>query len=284
MFTYFSLAVAAGLGVGLYAWYKKQYGPNTYMPPEPQVKRTDLAFGYYLSTDETIEQIANHSSFIFEHNWDSPADVIRRMRKHDLPVVLTCTKECFGSFNSATLNPNIETALSDLFDALRDAGCLERVAVLYPIDEPDGRHVDHKTMAECVTIVRQVASRYAELANVKLGVIYSTHMTYPGIEFFDIIGIDKYGMGSNVLISKEFKELNRRRKPGQQIVLVPGGANPWKQDPTAFERYAHSHPEVVGIIAFLWIDYFENGQNNLGIANNGMAETYISLGKRLTGK
>lgn len=269
------------LSAGAYWYYKKQYGPNTYMPPAPTVERQDLNFGYYLSDDESIQEIANHSTFIFEPNWGPPEGVIRRAELHNLPIVLTCTKECFGSFESNKPAPDCHARLDALFSKLQSAGILSRVSVLYPIDEPDGRHVSHEDMAAVVDILRSVAQSYPELANVKIGVIYSTHMTYPGIEQFDLIGLDKYGMGSNVLISREFKELKRRRQPHQKIWLVPGGADPWQQDPQAFERYAHLDADVWGIVAFLWIDYFENGALNKGIGSNAVKGKYIALGQRI---
>ena len=270
--------------IGGYVAYKKYYGPDTYMPEKPTVLRKDLHFGYYLSSEDSIAAVATHSSFIFEPNWGTISGLIRRVQSHGLPVVLCVTRECFGDFDSSELSPHIGANLRALFDALRKDSVLDRIAVIYPIDEPDGRHVSHETMSICAQTIKSIAAEYAELANVKLGVIYSTHMTYPGIDEFDIIGLDKYGMGSNVLISKEFKELNKRRQPHQKIILVPGGAEPWKQNPEAFERYAHLHPEVIGIIAFLWIDYTENGETFKGIGSNGMAQTYVELGKRLTGK
>lgn len=274
---------AGGVAAGYYA-YKKYYGPNTYMPPVPAVLRKDLAFGYYLSSDDSIQKMVDHCNFIFEPNWGTLQGLLNRAKAHDLPIVLCITRECFGDFDSTKLSPYIEADLRVLFDRLRDENILERITVLYPIDEPDGRHISNETMSLCVQTVRAVASEYSELENVKLGVIYSTHMTYPGFDHFDIVGLDKYGVGSNVLISREFKTLNKRLRPHQKVILVPGGADPWKQNPEAFERYAHSHPEVLGIIAFLWIDYMENGELHKGIGSNETRELYVKLGKRLLGK
>ncbi len=68
-------------------------------------------------------------------------------------------------------------------------------------------------------------------------------------------------------------------KPGQKMILVPGGASPWKTDPTAFYNYAQTEPTVIGIIAFSWLDY-EN-KPNVGIRVNGMAKAYCEVAEKI---
>lgn len=250
-------------------------------PPSGDLNK-NLYTGYYISTDETIPEMKDHVDFIFDHGWDSSENIIKRAKMHDKPIVLTITKECFGSFESNTLTPNIRDNLKSLFNDLRQASILSRVIALYPIDEPDGRHVSHETMSQCCQIVREVASLYPELVNTKLAVIYSTHMTWPGLEYFDIVGMDKYGDSSGVLISKEFKDLLQKKKPTQKLMLVPGGADPWKQNPEAFLRYALMNKDVFAIVSFLWNDRDEQDKTNntihyLGIRSNTMKNDYISL-------
>lgn len=270
--------------IGGYIWYKK-FRPNSYMPELPSTLRTDISYGYYINDNTRTHEIVDHVNFIFEFNNLSIDFLIDNMKKYDHSTVLTITRECFGSFDSKTLNENLENDLTILFDTLKSYNLLQKVKVLYPIDEPDARHIDNDTMIQCVRRVKEVCKNYPELKDVKFACIYSTHMTYPGLEEFDIVGLDDYAAGSNVLINKEFKELLRRLNDNQRVILVPGGADPWRQDPEAFRRYAHSNPKVIAIVPFLWIEREEPiGKINLGIGKNPMKEKYIKLGKELLGK
>lgn len=275
------LIIAAAIVAAIY--YYKMYHPNTYMPPYPNSLRKNISYGYYLSTEDTIDEIKDHVNFIFESNWDQPSGVIKRLQKHNHPIVLAITKECYGSFTDTRISPYIRYNLSALFDALKEQNLLHRVYALYPVDEPDGKHIAHGDMMSVINIIKDVCLSYPELKDVKLAVVYSTHNTYPGFEGFDIVGIDKYGVGSNVFISNEYKELYSRLLPHQGIVIVPGGAEPWEQDPEAFERYAHNNSRVVAIMPFLWIDYTEGSPSVTykGIRNNKVRQKYIDLGLRL---
>lgn len=277
------LIATALLAIGGYFYWKKNK-PNSYMPPLPTTLRTNISYGYYISDNNTPQEVSDHVNFIMEHNASTLDDLVAKLKSYSLPVVLTITQECFGDMNSTTLSNTLEDNLKKTFDRLKSEGLLSRVTTLYPIDEPDGRNISNEVMLECLKRVKAVASQYAELANVKYAVIYSTHMTYPGITEYDIVGMDKYGVGSNVLISKEFKRMLELMNDNQRYILVPGGADPWRQDPEAFRRHAHSDPKCLAIVPFLWIDYYENNQNNLGIKNNPMKDKYIALGKELTGK
>jgi hypothetical protein len=277
------LIATALLAIGGYFYWKKNK-PNSYMPPLPTTLRTDILYWYYISDDNTPKEVSDHVNFIMEYNGSTLDDLVAKLKSYSLPVALMISQECFGGMNSATLSNSLEDNLRKTFDRLRDEGLLSRISILYPIDEPDGKNITNEVMIECLKRVKAVVSQYAELANVKYAVIYSTHMTYPGITEYDIVGMDKYGVGSNVLISKEFKRMLELMNENQRYILIPGGADPWRQDPEAFRRHAHSDPKCLAIVPFLWIDYYENNQNNLGIKNNPMRDKYIALGKELTGK
>ncbi len=48
--------------------------------------------------------------------------------------------------------------------------------------------------------------------------------------------------------------------------------------PEAFRRYAHSTPQCVGIMPFMWGSRDDSGEKNAGIKSNGMAPAYEALG------
>jgi hypothetical protein len=149
---------------------------------------------------------------------------------------------------------------------LTAAGLADMVIGLYVLDEPDLVPVPDAIMATAFRDAR------ATWQTAKICVIYSDHGT-PGIAEADWIGTDRYGLGSGVLA----------HLPGlrgaQRWLLVPGGADPWKNDPGPFCDFALAHPEVAGIVAFLWGDYGEGK----GIRANGMAEAYRAAGRRIIG-
>jgi len=62
-------------------------------------------------------------------------------------------------------------------------------------------------------------------------------------------------------------------------MLIPGGADPWRQDPACFVAYAHANPQVVAIVGFLW----NTVGSMIGIRDNGMNETYSAAGRKLKG-
>lgn len=140
------------------------------------------------------------------------------------------------------------------------------ITALYPVDEPDLHGISDKAMAEDVTALRAVWGTAVHVA-----VIYSDHGT-PGRSAFDWIGTDRYSEGSGVL--GELPPLDQN----QQWILVPGGADPWRTDPTAFIAFAESHPQVALVLPFLWQDY----SGGRGIVSNGMASAYCIAGSLVT--
>ena len=69
-------------------------------------------------------------------------------------------------------------------------------------------------------------------------------------------------------------------QPGQRLMLVAGGADPYRENPAGYEKFANEHPEVVAVWAFAWFDY----SDGLGIGHNGMLPAYQAMGCRLTAK
>src|SRR4029077_374716 len=145
-------------------------------------------------------------------------------------------------------------------DTLKGAGLWHHIVALYPLDEPDVAGVSNAIMTQVCTDLRAAFG-------LPLAVIYGTKGT-PGIGAFDWVGKDDYGAGAGVL--NEMPPIS----PAQKWIVVPGGADPWKQDPAAFATFANANLNVVAILPFLWGAY-AGGQ---GIGTNGMAPKYTALG------
>lgn len=271
------LLVAAGI-----EWWRRRTAQ--YMPPLPAAKRTDLLFGYYGRDDAQCVETAGAVNLVFELRWDDLAPTIARMQRQALKTVLVVSGECWIDAKTPRPAADAEAALRVTFDALRSAGVLGQVIGLYPIDEPDlWGTADADVVAVCAT-VRKVAASYPELAGVALVVCYSKSCTYPGASAFDWLSIDDYPEGSNALVGAPMTGLRKILRPGQRLFLVPGGCDPFRNDPEPFRRVAHADPLVVAVVPFCWRDYVDpSGKLQQGIRSNGMAPAYAALGRELTG-
>lgn len=161
---------------------------------------------------------------------------------------------------------------------LHEAGLLSDVVAWYPIDEPD---VNGKSDAEVLAMNTALRDLAKELGvNPALAVIYGcTTGKRPGLSSYDWIGCDDYGAGCDVANGSRFAALKGQLRPDQRLLLVPGGADPWRQDPACFATKANADPQVVGILAFLWVDR----DDAKGIGTNGMRQAYCRVGKAIRG-
>jgi hypothetical protein len=159
-------------------------------------------------------------------------------------------------------------------------GLLGMVKVLYPIDEPErDSNVGEADLIACNADLIEVCALYPELAQVKLGVIYGDHEDYRALASYNgpgggLVGVDSYGQGSDIL-SGIYARLEPLLAPSQAMIVVPGGASPWRQNPAPFLAWAQTHN--VGLFcAFLWDDQW-GGTQNLGIRSNGMHPVYAAV-------
>ena len=265
---------------GVYHWWRQSQ--VKYMPPMPAALRNGLEFLYY----GPVDGAEDHVSAAFEFNWGGAADTAEKMKRHGLLTWLTLSGECFSS---GDFRPLIDAAsrVQATFSILQAAGVLHQVKVLYPLDEPDLHGVsDAEMTAMCATVLAE-AAKFPELSGVELATIYSMpdgNTTLPGIGSMNRVAYDNYGLGSNILVSKPFETMVARLRPDQTYLLVPGGGDPWRQDPEAFRRWAHSHPQCSGIVAFMLAPRYDDPKNptTLGIGTNGMADKYRALGLEFT--
>jgi hypothetical protein len=281
------LLLLSGCGGGSHAY-------TFYMPAEPTALRTDLFFGYYLNqSKEQALETADHTNLVHEglgYNGRTLEQVIDSMRAHGKATMLQLTDTvAYMNWPNYVPRPDadIEARASATFDALRDAGLLAQVVALYPIDEPEAQHLTDAQVTNTNAVIRRVMARYPELASAKLAVIYGTNRGFargsPGFASYDWIGADDYDMGPGILTSPYWLDMMAALSPSQRVMLIPGGASPWRTDPEAFRRYAHNESRVVGILPFLW-HHPEAGHESEGIGDNGMAESYRALGRELAAK
>ncbi len=162
--------------------------------------------------------------------------------------------------------------LKGYFDNLNGLHLLQYVTAFYVIDEPDVNGVSDSAMTAVNARLRSVMSGYPELAGKPLATVYGVNGT-PGLASFDWAGFDNYG--TPIFSNGEYNNFVAKLAPVQRTIIVPGGANPWQDNPAPFGAKAASDPRVVWIMPFMW---FDAGGGNGGIDHNGMAPQYRAVG------
>jgi hypothetical protein len=192
-------------------------------------------------------------------------------------------------------NPVADSNLWTYLTALRSAGVLNNVVALYPIDEPNGI-IDEGAVLFTNNLIRRALHEIGR-GDVALAVCYGglerptwwqrfltrwlhrgnwldKAMPLPGLADYDIVGGDAYELGAEIL--PQYDRLLARLRPEQRVMLVPGGCDPWRQDPGPFVAWARANADrVFAICPFTWFDC----DGRAGIRNNGMAEAYRAAGK-----
>jgi hypothetical protein len=267
--------------IGFAFFSKSKATAGGYMPALPATLRTDLLFGYFHTFDSQATETADHVNVMFESGWFGAEATALSMRGHGKRTILCLSVECYDFDLGMVPRPDAWQRVISTLQTLEKAGVLHQVIGLYPIDEPDlSRQPDEAVRAMCA-LVRSAARGFPELAGVQLAVIYANRNTLPGIGAFDWVGLDDYPQREGLLASDLWINMLATLRPEQRVILVPGGADPFRQDPEAFRRYAHRNPQVVGILAFMWARQLPG--TLAGIGTNGLADKYRALGKELTG-
>jgi hypothetical protein len=240
---------------------------------KPVALRAGQFFGYYGDCPSCVEETRAHTNVQWIAGWGGegsqvPKIVERAKNAAPLKTVIMLP----GMYVNKRLNPLGLVAARGIFQGLRDANVLQHVAALYPQDEPDLEGLDDATVIEANRALRGVAAEFIELKNVPLAVIYSERGSRPGISSYDWVGIDAYAMGSKIL-GTPYTKLRKLLTNKQRLLLVPGGADPWREDSMPYFKRAATDPKVIGVVAFLW---FDNAAPDvgLGIRSNGLAPKY----------
>lgn len=244
-------------------------------PSLPVLDRDGLLFGYYGGCATCAIETHGHVNLYWAGN---------------LYGLLVTMEELFQAKAAGIQNvvlavpayaPNAELEVRFHLKRLQEAGLLVNVRALYPIDEPDLNGKSAEEVRAVNAMVRRVAAEFPELAGVKLAVIYAAPRVrgdWPGIEAYDWVGFDDYDNRDRIFGNGEYFALKQHLTKEQRILLVPGGVDPWRQDPGPFVAQAQRDDQVVAIIPFIWQDNADRGLG-LGIRSNGMRGAYCAAGK-----
>ncbi len=239
-------------------------------------QRTDLLMGYFGGCDSCANETKDHTNIYMTRPWGPGGDgwiteVIPQLQQalsNGQRVVLGLP----GAYDS-----DAEAQMRLAFQAFKSAGVVANIMALYPIDEPDKNGKTDSEVTATNAMLRHVMSDIGMSAS--LAVIYDcVSSSKPGIASYDWIGCDDYGSGCDVADGSRYAALKAQLTSSQHLMLIPGGADPWKQDPQCFLDAANWDSQIIAIMPFLWVDY-----ELPGIRANGMRDSYVRVGKIIKG-
>ena len=162
--------------------------------------------------------------------------------------------------------------------------------VIYPVDEPEQNKpgqpaVSDQEMLQALQMLRGVIAGIPKLAQAKFGVFYNCNSgSRPGLSSFDWIGCDNYDAGCNAIDQLTDPNGNFQIRSDQRYMIIPGGADPWHEDPTCAVQKAQANSRIVAVVPFIWQTVTDQGNTYRGIRENGMRSAYCQAGRTLTGQ
>lgn len=238
--------------------------------PAPATLRTDLLFGYYGQSSATALETEDHANLFWAPDFYGPLEQMAGLTqakaaglKAVVAIPLCLVPVAQGESEARTW-----------LQRLHDAGLLGPVVAVSWCDEPNTAHGggwSDEDAAAMSAAVRSAMATFPEL-HAGLAVVYACRGDYPGAGSFDWIGCDDYDSGCGALTTF-YPGLPL--KGAQRLMVLPGGADPWRQDPACFLSFAERDPRVVAIVPFIW----QTVPGNAGIRENGMRAIYCQAGR-----
>lgn len=262
--------------------------PDPTPPPGPLPSRPGIAYCYFGIQEGDAAQIADHVTMAHVMSWgdwSSPAmmnsifmNFMTQAVQAGIPKIMVTLDWCLFTQTSPKhpLPDNqCTTNLINFFDFLRDNGMLQYLGGYYLIDEPDiqENQLSDAQVLNAIARVRDVLNAYQPaLPPGPIACIYGPNNNYPGISGLDWAGFDNYG--APIFSNGQYNGLVNRLNPSQKTIIVPGGNDPWREDPTPFFNKAQSDLRVAMIMPFKWF-----GSDGIGV--NGMAPQYRVVGQSI---
>lgn len=275
------LVIAAVVAFAIYkssAFKRWRYSKDLTFPEVP--KRADLLFGYYGCADEQANETLDHVNLFWEHQVDGVDKASQNILLMSRTTVLDLSAQMFtrtGDKGPFTLRDDALVHVMALFQHLSATGALKYVKFLCPIDEPNNTVANETVLLAAIKVVFDAASQFIELRGVRLACIYAADKPFICQELFALVGFDDYDMKSHVLVSHKYLTLVESLRPGQQIMLVPGGC--YGQDPAPFVNFAQANAEVGAIVCFLWYDNKTGTVGAPGIRSGPLRAAYREAGR-----
>jgi hypothetical protein len=241
--------------------------------PAPAL-RTDLLYGYFGQDALTVNETADHANLLWAADFYEISGQIAALTQAKAAGI---TKAIVMVPAYGINPPNDEAEMRLWLQRLDGVGVLDIVIGLAPIDEPNTERAGNRSDAEVTAknlMLRRVMAEF-KMRDRKLAVIYACKGSYPGIASYDWIGCDDYDRGCSVPTPDI--------RPDQRLILLPGGADPWRQDPACFESRAHGDSRVALLLPFVWQTVTDQGTTYRGIRENGLRTLYREAGCKIKG-
>ncbi len=237
-------------------------------------QRTDLLMGYYGGCPTCADETKDHTNLYMTRPWGPGgsawvAEILPQMQQ----AVINGQKIMLGL--PGAYDPDAEAQMRAAFPVFKPFAA--NIIALYPIDEPDAAGKTDAEVTATNAMLRTVMSDFGMTA--ALAVIYQcTSGKRPGLASYNWIGCDDYGSACDPADGKRYLALKDELRSDQRLMLIPGGANPWRQDPQCFFDAANCDSQVIAIMPFLWVD-----TDQPGIRGNGMRPAYCRIGRAIKG-
>lgn len=242
------------------------------------VQRLDLLFFYFGVMGAQIKETAAHVNALLPMTWNFENWTPQGRQWIADQTILTLEEARAAGITKIILDvgfcifdPHYKyegvSALAPFVERLKARGLWGYVVALYPVDEPDLQGIDDATMTRINTDLKAFGKPIAT--------IYTDRRQWPGLSTCDWAGFDKYGV--DVHGDGTLNDLKSRLRSDQRILLVAGGADPWRDNVRPVLEYANRDKQVVGIVAFIYGDL---GKDR-GIRNNGMQPEYAEVGAQI---
>lgn len=251
--------------------------------PAPATTRSDIKFGYFGALED-MAGVYTHTNIYYDMGFAGLDYTISGIRAANMDTALGIDYILWDKVGSTyTLKPDAQNRLRAFLAALKQAGVLNKVIATSLIDEPDNKNITGDQLEAAAKITRETYLEFG--SKPALFSIYGPNMTWPGVGLFDWVGFDKYHLGSGIFINGDYARLKSVLRPDQWIILVPGGAEPWLQEPQAFINIAQGDKQVVWIMPFTWFtNPAHDNDYGKGIRDNAMRRTYCLAGQFIIGK
>lgn len=263
-------------------------------PPVPY--RPGILNGYFGDDAMQAAETAGHTNLYMSAPWfggvaSAIANIDRAKKAGFRELLVAPDVQFFDAAGRAHWGSVEETLdrINNYMGTLQQHGALDDIhlAGIYWCDEPNRDLTDE--------YVRAVNLGLRGMTAAPLWTTYSQDAGRPGLEAgadprgaFDVVSIDDYDIGCNVLGGGGLLEdLKRQMKPGAKRFLIPGpvGGRVSQADPSCFEQYAYANADILAVLTFIFINGWANVPTNLGLRGiPSLRATYEAFGHRLTGK
>lgn len=256
--------------------------PN-YQPPNPTIYRNDIKFGYFGALDDMVG-VYSHTSIYYDMGFGGLDYTISGIRAADMDTALGIDYILWEKVNNQYLiRADAGARLKDFLARLKSENLLGKVVAVSLIDEPDNKGIDGAMLEKALKITK--AEFAAQQITPKYFQIYAAKFTWPGVSLFDWVGFDNYSAGSGIFINGDYAKLKGILRADQLIILLPGGAEPWLQEPQSFINIAHGDQQVTWIMPFTWFTSSQpDADFGKGIRDNKLRPVYCLMGQKLVSK